>query len=321
MATLRQFLERHRAVISDALYPMTAFTDLVDDVVRHSQTEDGKAVDACDPDSIVEAVRTLGSWPVRIARDGAALVVTVDTATPSAKPRLIAMLTARAKVAILRKYARMEFVNAKPVYEGEIFVERQGSNPGVEHTTNSLSSIRKRQRLIGACAIGQQRPGTPFIVETMDRDEIDTLRLERGSRELREGDLDGLDHAAQYVMAKVLHRFAQRVELPDNVRAWFTDARPLARNASLDALRPLFQRIEGKILRANGRQIDAIPAADLQQLLELAQRAALTLPPAGTITVPVQDPRGVIEGGETRQRPVPFLPVRSPRERRTAEAL
>lgn len=298
MATLRELLERHRAVISEALYPLSSFADLVDDVVRYSLTQDGRAVDACDPDSIVEAVRTLGSWPVRIARDGAALVVTDDTATPSSKPRLIAMLTARAKVALLRKHARLEWINAKPVFEGEVFVERQGSHPDVEHATNSLAVDRKRQRLVGAYAIGQQRKDTPNIVEVMHREEIDEIRTTY-SRELRDGDLDALEYVAQYAMAKVLHRFAQKVELPDHVRAWFTDARPLARNVSLEKHRPRFQRIETKLQRAHGRQIDAVPSADLQHLLELAQRAAVDgSDPRATITVPVRDPKALVEALE-----------------------
>jgi hypothetical protein len=225
MATLREFLTRHRAEIMLTAYPGESFDGIVDDVFRVSKTERGAGIIACDPRSIIDAVTLAASWPVRIGGDAGAALVITDELGPSNKPRVIAMLTARAKLSILLKFGGLRWVNARCVYSGEKFDARQGEHPHIAEHEDLTLSPAKRGQLAGAYVIGLQKHGLPPVLELMNRDDIDEIR-KTWSRELRDGELEDLEHFAQYAMAKAIHRFCDRVPLTDQVRGWLSDLPP-----------------------------------------------------------------------------------------------
>jgi hypothetical protein len=275
VATFREFLEANRAEICRTIYGGdTQFAGVVDEVVRIARSERGAAITLCDPRSIIDAVRLAASWPVKIGtQDGAALVVTDEIVPRSQKFKLIAMQTARAKIDILNRFGGLRWFNARCVFSGEAFRAQQGENPRiVEHDDLTLYPQR-RGALVGAYASGLQKHGLPGVLELMNRHDIDEIRKEY-SRELRDGELEDLEHFEQYCVAKAIHRFVKRIALNEQTRKWLDDG-------------------------GQARAPDVEPA---------------------TITVPVADPRGVVEA-VMACRKAAGLPARSTHECLTASVL
>lgn len=233
--TLRQYLEAHRAEIIPAIYGATdeakaeAFPNIVNEVCAVASTDRGAAIVACDPRSVIEAVKRAASWPVKIGtQDGAALVVSDEIAEATGRPKLIAMQTARAKLSILHRPSVRALVwsNVRCVYSGEAFKANQGDDPSVPVHEDLSFDVKKRGQLVGAYAIGQQKPGAPKVLELMNRFDIDTIRKEF-SRELRDGNLADIEFLAQYAQAKCVHRFCGRLYLSETVKAMIDDRAPL----------------------------------------------------------------------------------------------
>lgn len=261
--TLRQYLEAHRAEIIPSIYGATEdekerqFPILVDEVCAVASTDRGAGIVACDPRSVIEAVKRAASWPVKIGtQDGAALVVSDEIAEATKRPKLIAMQTARAKLSILHRLGALRWSNVRCVYAGELptFKPVQGDNPGIERHDDLSLDVKKRGKLVGAYAVGLQKPGLPKVLELMNEHEIDTIRKEF-SRELRDGDLADIEFLSAYAMAKCVHRFCLRLYLSETVREMIDDRAPL-----LGATEPVMIEAERE-----------------------------------TVSVPVHDPKGVIE--------------------------
>lgn len=220
----REFLEQHRETIAATIYGGPSdFAHVVNEVVAIARTERGAGILHCDPSSIIAAVTLAASWPVVIGKDaGSALVITDDTDTPSKKPRLIAMQTARAKIDILNRFGGLRWVNARCVYSGETFTASQGDSPRIDEHEDLTFYPDRRGQLVGAYVYGLQKHGLPAVLELMNRHDIDQVRKEF-SRELRDGELEDLEYFAQYCLAKAVHRFCGRIMLNDHTRKWLDD--------------------------------------------------------------------------------------------------
>lgn len=233
--TFREFLYANRATICATICggDEKLFEHVVAEVIAVSKTERGAGIVHCDPNSIIAAVALAASWPVSIGKDaGSALVITDDTDTPTKKPRLIAMQTARAKIDILNRFGGLRWTNIRCVYSGETFVAHQGDNPRIEQHEDLTFYPERRGNLVGAYVYARQSHSLPPVLELMNRFDIDQIRT-TFSRELRDGDLEDLEFFAQYCMAKVVHRFCGRIALNDHTRRWLDDGSQVGARAAI----------------------------------------------------------------------------------------
>lgn len=248
-STFRQFLERHRSEIAPHIYGHGTtgadfFADVVSEVMDAARKE--PRIMKCERRSIIAAIRTAASWPVRIGTDdGAALL----PRAVGGRLLLVPMQTARAKRKILVQFGGVRWMNQQAVFANEEFVALQGDEPRIERHVQIMDP-RQRGQLVGAYAIALQKHGLPKSLVVLHRSDIDRIRVE-WSEEWGGGDLDEIPW---YAVKTAVHALCDdHLTLPETTKRLLQEDRGFSR-------------------------------VDIAEMHEPA-----------TVTVPVADPRGVIE--------------------------
>jgi phage RecT family recombinase len=199
-----------RAQIAPFLRPGVSLERVISTI--HQVAAENPEILDCTPVSIVMAVGKGVAWDLEFGETVHLVPFNVNLAKKGQQPRwekrAKAIRDYKGDIELVKRSGAARHVDAKCVYENEVFRYEEGTHPFIEH--HPIMDPTARGKMVGAYAWAMINQRTPIKISVLSAQEIDAIR-QKNSKSHKEGPLE-----PWYACKTMVHQVTK--SLPKNPR-------------------------------------------------------------------------------------------------------